>query len=157
MGWSLVYSEDEFKTIEHSQFLPIHSSAGQSMPILDNQVPIPGQSVTSYVVNHRTSPLCWMVTTSLLGGQTSSPQVAIQFRSHPIHGQCMPILHQFQVNPVPVRCQWGANLRSIFHSNPTWPICQLRPTRANSCQSMPILAIPMPISGHFREPFVPLT
>ena len=125
------------------------------MPILDNQVPIPGQSVTSYVVNHRTSPLCWMVTTSLLGGQTSSPQVAIQFRSHPIHGQCMPILHQFQVNPVPVRCQWGANLRSIFHSNPTWPICQLRPNRANSCQSMPILAIPMPISCHFREPFVP--
>ena len=140
MGWSLVYSEDEFKTIEHSQFLPIHSSAGQSMPILDNQVPIPGQSVTSYVVNHRTSPLCWMVTTSLLGGQTSSPQVAIQFRSHPIHGQCMPILHQFQVNPVPVRCQWGANLRSIFHSNPIGQFVncdQPEPILVNLCQSWP--------------------
>ena len=42
VGWSLVHSEDEFKTIDYSQFLPIHSSAGQFMPILDNQVPIPG-------------------------------------------------------------------------------------------------------------------
>ena len=67
VGWSLVHSEDEFKTIEHNQFLPIHSSAGQSMPILDNQVPIPGQSVTSYVLNHRTSCLYGMVP-SLLGG-----------------------------------------------------------------------------------------
>ena len=68
VGWPLVHSEDDFKTIEHSQFLPIHSSAGQSMPILDNQVPIPGQSVTSYVLNHRTSRLYGMVL-SLLEGQ----------------------------------------------------------------------------------------
>ena len=64
VGWSLVHSEDKFKT---RQFLPIHSSAGQFMPILDNQVPIPGQSVTSYVLNHRTSPLYGMAP-SLLGG-----------------------------------------------------------------------------------------
>ena len=68
VGWSLVHSEDEFKTIDYSQFLPIHSSAGQFMPILDNQVPILGQSVTSYVLNHRTSCLCGMVL-SLFGGR----------------------------------------------------------------------------------------
>ena len=68
VGWSLVHSENDYKTIEHSQFLPNHSSAGQSMPILDNQVPIPGQSETSYVLNHRTSRLYGMVL-SLLGGR----------------------------------------------------------------------------------------
>ena len=38
------------------------------LPILDKQVPIPGQSVTSYVLNHRTSRLYGMVL-SLLGGR----------------------------------------------------------------------------------------
>ena len=41
-GWYLVHSEGEFKTIEHSQFSPIQYSAGQPMPMLVNQVPIPG-------------------------------------------------------------------------------------------------------------------
>ena len=27
VGWSLVHSENDYKTIEHSQFLPSHSTA----------------------------------------------------------------------------------------------------------------------------------
>ena len=46
-GSLLVYSEDEFNTIEHPQ----------SMPVLSNLVPIPGQSVTCCINNpgNRTS------------------------------------------------------------------------------------------------------
>ena len=99
----------------------------QSLPILANPMPISGQSVTSYVINHRTSPLYGMVP-SLIGGwiKANSPVIDWQVISTgPNPFQSMPIL----INPLPIPGQSVsthanpcAKRRSIFHKR---KVCQL--------------------------------
>ena len=97
-----------------SIFLWIFANPCQSMPILVNPMPISGQSVTSYVINHRTSPLYGMVP-SLIGGwiKANSPVIDWQVISTgPNPFQSMPIL----TNPVPIR---GHLLMPVsIHSKP---------------------------------------
>ena len=103
------------------------ANPGQSMPILANPMPISGQSVTSYVINHRTSPLYGMVP-SLIGGwiKANSPVIDWQVISTgPNPFQSMPIL----INPLPIPGQSVsthanpcAKRRSIFHKR---KVCQL--------------------------------
>ena len=142
-----------------SIFLWIFANPCQSMPILANPMPISGQSVTSYVLNHRTSPLYGMVP-SPLGGwiKANSPvidwqvvgtgpnplqswQIQWQFQANPC--QPMPI----HVNPCQSMCQSQVNFSQKKES---LSIVQSEPIPANP---MPIHANPMPISGHLREPF----
>ena len=110
-----------------SIFLWIFANPCQSMPILANPMPISGQSVTSYVINHRTSPLYGMVP-SLIGGwiKANSPVIDWQVISTgPNPFQSMPIL----INPLPIPGQSVsthanpcAKRRSIFHKR---KVCQL--------------------------------
>ena len=81
----------------------------QSLPILANPMPISGQSVTSYVINHRTSPLYGMVP-SLIGGRNSSHPVTIQCQlgSNPLQTE-----HRSQVNPAPIQCQSSVKMGSF--------------------------------------------
>ena len=116
------------------------------MPILANPMPISGQSVTSYVVNHRTSPLYGMVP-SLLGGRnvrnnTRSASTCGQSRTSP-----WPILCQSRTNPVSVH----VNLLSIWgHSKVNIPVQRPfsnQPILAKPCQS----ANPVPIRANLCQ------
>ena len=160
------------------QSLPIHANPCQSMPILANPMPISGQSVTSYVLNHRTSPLCGMAP-SLLGGWIWGT------RALPITINCgqswLLLANQCQshANPMPIRFQSRANQMPIhgnslnqsrinlihflpIQANPILIQCQsdANPRSiflwifANPCRSMPILANPMPISGQSVTSYV---
>ena len=100
MGWSSVYSENEFEVTSianHNQFRPITTSSGRSMPILANPTPIQRQSDVNL-----------------------SPQPIIPlFQSLPIlYNPCQagttrcqsliiptPIQGQSDSNPGPIRCQ----------------------------------------------------
>ena len=130
------------------------ANPGQSMPILANPMPISGQSVTSYVLNHRTSPLYGMVP-SPLGGwiKANSPVIDWQvIGTGPNPFQSMPIL----TNPVPISGQSvpvHANQRSIFTKTKVvnCPICA-NPSKSN--------ANPGQSNANFMlllRPFVPLT
>ena len=57
------------------------------MPILANPMPISGQSVTSYVLNLGTSPLCGLVS-SLIGGRIQDNR-AFPILTNPL--KCWPI------------------------------------------------------------------
>ena len=92
-----------------SIFLWIFANPCQSMPILANPMPISGQSVTSYVLNHRTSCLYGMVP-SLLGGWNWALPIIIN------SSQSWPVLAN-QCQSWPIRCQFKANPLSIFHPN----------------------------------------
>ena len=72
------------------------------MPILANPMPISGQSLTSYVLNHRTSPLCGMVP-SPLGGQIQDNR-AIPILTNPL--KCWPI----HANPGHLEDKCASNL-----------------------------------------------
>ena len=85
------------------------ANPGQSMPILANPMPISGQSVTSYVLNHRTSCLYGMVP-SLLGGWNWALPIIIN------SSQSWPVLAN-QCQSWPIQCQFKANPLSIFHPN----------------------------------------
>ena len=89
-----------------SIFLWIFANPCQSMPILANPMPISGQSVTSYVLNHRTSPLCGMVP-SLLGGWNPFHHAI------PIPAQYRPILCQAWADPLQIQCKPSANRTPI--------------------------------------------
>ena len=90
-----------------SIFLWIFANPCQSMPILANPMPISGQSVTSYVLNHRTSCLYGMVP-SLLGGWNWALPIIIN------SSQSWPVLAA-QCQSWPIQCQFKANQLSIFH------------------------------------------
>ena len=90
-----------------SIFLWIFANPCQSMPILANPMPISGQSVTSYVLNHRTSCLYGMVP-SLLGGWNWALPIIIN------SSQSWPVLAN-QCQSWPIQCQFKANQLSIFH------------------------------------------
>ena len=92
-----------------SIFLWIFANPCQSMPILANPMPISGQSVTSYVLNHRTSCLYGMVP-SLLGGWNWALPIIIN------SSQSWPVLAN-QCQSWPIQCQFKANPLSIFHPN----------------------------------------
>ena len=102
-----------------SIFLWIFANPWQSMPILANPMPISGQSVTSYVLNHRTSCLYGMVP-SLLGGWTWALPIIIN------SSQSWPVLAN-QCQSWPIQCQFKATPLSIFHPNQLYLF-------ANPCQ-----------------------
>ena len=94
------------------------------MSILDNQVPIPGQSVTSYVVNHRASPLYGMVS-SPLGGTKLGHLVATQCK---LDTNPAPLLGTIQNQSDPffaIQYQSGANLM-LVQRQPFDPILTLQ-------------------------------
>ena len=132
MGWSLVYSEDEFKANSpvmdchgigtgsspcHSVFNPGQSIADfrsiqgpvaiQCRNInwhsggLAQLMPIGGQSVASYVCNHRTSPLCGSLL--VYSEDEFKAQMVSEWIIRPSFnsGQSMSIV----ANPMPIPCQ----------------------------------------------------
>ena len=132
MGWSLVYSEDEFKANSpvmdchgigtgsspcHSVFNPSQSIADfrsiqgpvaiQCRNInwhsggLAQLMPIGGQSVASYVCNHRTSPLCGSLL--VYSEDEFKAQMVSEWIIRPSFnsGQSMSIV----ANPMPIPCQ----------------------------------------------------
>ena len=132
MGWSLVYSEDEFKANSpvmdchgigtgsspcQSVFNPGHSIADfrsiqgpgaiQCRNInwhsggLAQLMPIGGQSVASYVCNHRTSPLCGSLL--VYSEDEFKAQMVSEWIIRPSFnsGQSMSIV----ANPMPIPCQ----------------------------------------------------
>ena len=132
MGWSLVYSEDEFKANSpvmdchgigtgsspcHSVFNPGQSIADfrsiqgpvaiQCRNInwhsggLAQLMPIGGQSVASYVCNHRTSPLCGSLL--VYSEDEFKAQMVSEWILRPSFnsGQSMSIV----ANPMPIPCQ----------------------------------------------------
>ena len=141
------------------------SSRSSSMPILANPTPISGQSVTSYVLNHRTSPLCGMVP-SLLGGRNPCHHAI------PIPAQYRPILCQAWADPLQIQCKPSANRTPIqghsldqskinqihlfanlskSNANPLPILCQSKVNFSmNLCQSLPIHANPSQSNANFR-------
>ena len=92
------------------------------MPILANPMPISGQSVTSYVINHRTSPLCGMVP-SLLGGRNPC--------HHAIPAQYRPILCQAWANPLQIQCKYGMVPSPFGGTKPSHPVATQCKLNAN--------------------------
>ena len=121
-----------------SIFLWIFANPCQSMPILANPMPISGQSVTSYVLNHRTSPLCGMVP-SLLGGWNPFHHAI------PIPAQYRPILCQAWANPLQIQCKYGMVPSPFGGTKPSHPVatqCKLDTNPA------PLLGTIQNQSGH---------
>ena len=95
----------QFDANPRSIFLWIFASPCQSMPILANPMPISCQSVTTYGLNHRTSPPHGMVPNPLGGTKPG----------HPVTTQC-----KLDANPgpnwsifLPIHYQSGANLMPV--------------------------------------------
>ena len=148
----------------HNQFWPIMTSSGQSMPILTNPMPTQGQSdvnLSPQPIIHICQSSCQFLTIHAnLGQPDVNPwPIPCQSRANqiPIWGQSDAnpgtflgpiqnhLIHFFanssqsNTNPVPIWCQSKVNFLWIF---------------ANPCQSMPILANPMPISGQSVTSYV---
>ena len=133
---------------EFARFEPIQANSSQSMSILDNQVPIPGQSVTSYVVNHRASPLYGMVS-SPLGGTKLGHLVATQCK---LDTNPAPLLGTIQNQSDPffaIQYQSGANLM-LVQRQPFDPILTLQFRKmVNQSQSQQIQCQSQPIQCQF--------
>ena len=130
------------------------ANPGQSMPILANPMPISGQSVTSYVLNHRTSPLYGMVP-SPLGGWIKANSPVIDWQvvgTGPNPLQSWQIQWQFQANPcqpMPIHvnpCQSMCQSQVNFSQKESLSIVQFELILTNP---KPILANPMPIPSHY--------
>ena len=124
-----------------SIFLWIFANPCRSMPILANPMPISGQSVTSYVIYHRTSPLYGMVP-SLIGGWIKANSPVIDWQvvgTGPNPLQSWQIQWQFQANPcqpmplhVPIAGQFFTK-KGKFVNCPIW--ANPSKSNANPCQS----------------------
>ena len=124
MGWSLVYSEDEFEVTSidnHNQFRPIMTSSGRSMPILANAMPIQGQSDVN-LSPQPIIPLFQSQFCTILYNPCQTGTTRCQSLTNP-----MPIQGQSDSNPGPIRCQ----SRAIPWPNPE----SSDPFFANSSQS----------------------
>ena len=111
VGWSLVYSEDEFEATSidnHNQFRPTMTSSRRSMPILANAMPIQGQSD----VNLSPQPIIPLFQ-SQIGTILYNPCQAGTTRCQSLTNP-MPIQGQSDSYPGPIRCQ----SRDIPSTNP---------------------------------------
>ena len=147
MGWSSVYSENEFEVTSianHNQFRPITTSSGRSMPILANPTPIRCQPFTP--TNNTSFPI---LANSVQSVPSWDNQMSIPDHSHanpgpirfqsganqmPIQGHSLDqsrmirsIFLPIQANPILIQCRSDANPRSIFYES--------LPILANPCQS----------------------
>ena len=149
MGWSSVYSENEFEVTSianHNQFRPITTSSGRSMPILANPTPIRCQPFTP--TNNTSFPIP-ILYNSVQSMPSWDNQMSIPDQSHtnpgpiifqsganqmPIQGHSLDqsriirsIFLPIQANPILIQCRSDANPRSIFYES--------LPILANPCQS----------------------